>query len=230
MKVGVANKGGVFDALPHLLSSLPDVSAEHFQPFGSYDVTVGVDYGGARKIDFSPEQERLESLKYPVTIGYSEKLPLRLDRVVCSSAPSLIRRYESLVARVGRLVVDPSIYAETRSLLHHSIAVESAPSASGIRLILGSDYQSKTEMLTAMVQGQPFLAVDSEASESVIRAVRCPYPWMIPFTGIMDGSSKIEMIMIKENLASDLEEVRKKCLAERLHSRFLHLWAEVLLG
>lgn len=230
MNIGVANKEGVFQVLPQLLSSLPNVRAEHFQPFGDYDATVGFEKYGVRNIQFDPEKEVLDNLRYPATISYMEKMPLKMDRVVCSSTPQLMRRYESLIARAGRLVVDQPIYAETRTLLHPSIPVEFGIPSSGIRIVLGSDYNAKIEMLTAMAQCQPVLAIQSDASESIIRAIRCPYPWMIPFNGIMDAVSKMELLMNTQNLQASLEDIRKRCLAERLHSRFVHLWAEVLFG
>lgn len=230
MRVGVARNGGVYDVLPHLLNSLPDIQAKFYEPFESYDVTIGFRQDKAREIKFDPEKETLEDFEYPVTISYTKPDVLRLDRGICSAPPKMIRRHESIFSNIGRLIVGEN-YTEVRDLIHKSIPVEqSYELQSGIHVILESGYSAKVQLLTAIMRKQPFVVINFEGVTEILRNLRCVTPWMLPFNSISDAIGGIEYLKMSTHLEAILEEARQKCLSERLHSRNLHLWAQVLYG
>lgn len=230
MKIGVARNGGVYDVLPHLLNSLPDVQAKFYEPFETYDVTVGFRQDKAREIQFDPEGETLEGLEYPVTIPYMKPDALRLDRGVCSAPPKIIRRHESIFNNIGRLVVGDT-YAEVRDLIHKSIPVEQSKDAvAGIQVILESGYSAKVQLLTAIMRKQPFVVMNFDGVPEILRNLRCVTPWMLPFSSISDAIGGLEYLKMSNHLEVVLEEARQRCMSERLHSRNLHLWATVLYG
>lgn len=229
MKIGVARNGGLFDVLPHLLNSLPAVQAKFYEPFESYDVTIGFRQDNAREIKFDPENENLENMFYPVTIPYMKPEPFRIDRGVCFSPARTIRRNESIFSNIGRLVVADN-YSEVRELIHKSIPVEQNKESTGIQVILEGGYSSKVQLLSAIMKKQPFIVMNFEGLPEILRTLRCVSPWMLPCDSISDAVSRFEFMKISANIEECLEEARQKCLSERIHSRNLHLWAKVLYG
>jgi hypothetical protein len=229
MKVGVANKGGVYSVLPSLLNSLPHTQAKFYEPFESYDLTIGFKMERVREIKFEPENEILEDFYYPATIPYLNSDPLKIDRGVCLSAPKVIRQYESIFNHIGRLVVENN-YTEVRSLIHKSIPVEESKNSCGIQVILDSGYSAKIQLLSAIMRKQPFVVFNFEGAAEILRTLRCVSPWMLPFDTITEAAGRIEFLKMTANMESTLEEARQKCLSERLHSRNLHIWARVLHG
>ena len=232
MKIGLSHDLPLY--LPKLLNSLPDVEAEFQQPFVLYDVTVNCDSHGSRKLVFEPEKENLAGLRYPVTIDYQAAEPsFRVNRAVCFDSVKLIRKWESLFNEIGVLVVSEN-YSEVRSMIHPSIAVEQTlSSCSGIQVILGSGYQAKVQLLSAVMRKQPFIVHHFDGVSEILKSLHCLSPWMIPFSTISEALTRLETIKMTMDsgqpaLSNDLERARQRCLSERLHYNNAHIWLKAL--